>query len=214
MDTHSGVLDSQQRLLEVLERRGSASVRELAEALGLSQVTIRYHLQALLIEGYVAEPEPRPKQGRGRPGMIYRPAPRANERMPRNLGELCASLLREMQRRLTRSQFEESLRKAGAGVAALAPPAEGSGLAADTSRILPFLADRGYLATGDRGPDSLHLRFANCPYHELAREDPVLCSFDLGLVEALTRGRVELRARIADNAPACLLDIRPSAPLV
>jgi predicted ArsR family transcriptional regulator len=214
METHSGVRDSQQRLLEVLERRGSASVRELSEALGLTQVTIRYHLQALLVEGYVAEPEPRPKPGRGRPGMIYSPAPRANQRMPRNFGELCAGLLRETQRRLARSQFEESLRRAGAGLAASAPPVEGSGWEADIARTLPFLADRGYLATGDRGPDSFHLRFANCPYHELAREDPVVCAFDLGLVEALTRARVELRARIADNAPACLLDIRPSALLV
>jgi predicted ArsR family transcriptional regulator len=213
MDTRSGVPDSQQRLLEVLERRGSASVRELSEALGLSQVTIRYHLQALMAEGYVAEPEPRPKPGRGRPGMIYSPALKANQRMPRNFGELSTGLLREMQRRLPRSQLEESLRRAGAGLAASAPPAEGSGLEAGIARTLPFLADRGYLATGDPGPDGFHLRLATCPYRELAREDPVLCAFDLGLLEALTRARVELRARIADGAPACLLDIRPSALL-
>lgn len=143
--------------------------------------------------------------------MIYRPAPRAKERMPGNLSELCAGLLQEMQRRLTRSQLEESLRRAGAGLAALAPPAE-DGLAADIARSLPFLADRGYLATSDRGTDSFHLRLANCPYRELARQDRVLCAFDLGLVEALTKGRVELRDRIVDGAPACLIDIRPSAP--
>ena len=85
--------DSRQRVIEVLKRRGEASVSELSQALGLTPVTIRHHLDALMEEGVVSPPAARRKAGPGRPEMVFSLTHRADVLTPRNYGELCACLL-------------------------------------------------------------------------------------------------------------------------
>jgi len=59
--------DSRLRIIEILKRRNMASVGELSQALGLTPVTIRHHLDSLLADHIVSEPVPRRRPGPGRP---------------------------------------------------------------------------------------------------------------------------------------------------
>ena len=42
--------DSRQHIVEILKRRNQASVTELSQALGLTAVTIRHHLDTLMAD--------------------------------------------------------------------------------------------------------------------------------------------------------------------
>src|SRR3972149_7656445 len=86
--------DSRLRIVEILKRRRQASVTELSQALDLTPVTIRHHLDSLLADHIVSEPVPRRRPGPGRPEMVYGLTSRADEHTPRNYGELCGCLLR------------------------------------------------------------------------------------------------------------------------
>ena len=65
-----GVSAGQRRVLEVLKRRGEATIPEMAEVLSLNVETVRYHLRGLESAGYV-ERRGRRSVGPGRPEVLY-----------------------------------------------------------------------------------------------------------------------------------------------
>jgi len=110
--------DSRLRLVEVLKRRNQASVTELSQALGLTPVTIRHHLESLLEDEVVSQPTPRRKAGPGRPEMVYALTPRAEALTPRNYGELCSCLVQA----LDHGSADPAHALAQAGASSTTPP--------------------------------------------------------------------------------------------
>ncbi|MEK6575031.1 MAG: ArsR family transcriptional regulator, partial [Chloroflexota bacterium] len=56
-------------VLNLLRRKGSASVNELAEATGVTPVSVRHHLSVLQAGGLIASVENH--SGVGRPKLLY-----------------------------------------------------------------------------------------------------------------------------------------------
>jgi predicted ArsR family transcriptional regulator len=191
--------DSRQRIVEVMKRRGEASVTELSQALGLTPVTIRHHLDGLLEAHVVSEPAPRKKPGPGRPEMVYTLTSRAEQLTPRNYGELCVCLLDS----LANTPVDEDWLLASAGNR-LKARAIGSSRTTDIDDTLAFLEGRGYFPSLERGEETT-IVLANCPYLEVARAYPHVCEFDLALIGSLVGGPVVAEASIARNDPFCRL---------
>ncbi|HET7009574.1 MAG TPA: helix-turn-helix domain-containing protein [Anaerolineales bacterium] len=204
--------DSRSRIFEFLKRRGSASVAELSRGLGLTPVTIRHHLEALLAEGLVEVPSPRRKPGPGRPEMAYRLAPSADRLLPRNYGELCECLLSAMQ--------EGSAGSVGSALAA-AGTALGRSRVSGTSpsretrlrAAQGFLESRGYFPSWDRKGAGSVLVLSNCPYLEVVQHVPAVCRFDLAILEAVLGGSVHLESSIAQHDACCRLRMTDAGAL-
>jgi predicted ArsR family transcriptional regulator len=197
--------DSRLRIVEVLKRRNHASVTELSQALGLTPVTIRHHLESLLEDDVVSEPLPRRKAGPGRPEMVYGLTPRADDLTPRNYGELCACLLQAL----------EPMTAAGPGAVAQAGAGLGSQAGGGTGRsglqaVIRFLEARGYYPSLDEAGGGTVVVLANCPYHEVARAMPHFCRFDVALLESALGARVSAETSIAKHDPSCRLRISPA----
>lgn len=190
--------DSRLRIVEVLKRRRQASVTELSQALGLTPVTIRHHLDSLQADDIVTPPVPRRKAGPGRPEMVYSLTERADGLTPRNYGELCACLLQNVSSMAADSAA--LLDQAGSRLAADAGGRGGLRLALD------FLEARGYFPSleEDDGPVVI---LANCPYLEVARTMPAVCRFDLALLGGLLGRPVSAEARIVDDDPTCRMRV-------
>ena len=198
--------DSRLRIVEVLKRRNQASVTELSQALGLTPVTIRHHLESLLEDEVVSEPVPRRKAGPGRPEMVYGLTPRADALTPRNYGELCACLLQVLDR--PAGETPGALVQAGADL--------GSHARAGTSRkamdrVIRFLEARGYYPALEQTNSGTVVVLANCPYLEVARSRPDFCRFDIALLENALGAKVSAETSIARHDPACRLHIAPQA---
>jgi predicted ArsR family transcriptional regulator len=197
--------DSRLRIVEVLKRRSQASVTELSQALGLTPVTIRHHLESLVKDEVVSDPIPRRKLGPGRPEMVYGLTPRADELTPRNYGELCACLLRVLDG--TPVEPPASLAHAGASLGARA----GAGTRRPGLRaVVAFLEARGYYPSLEEGESGSVVVLANCPYLEVSRAMPHFCSFDVALLESALGAKVSAESSIAHHDPACRLRISPA----
>ena len=201
-------LDSRLRIVEVLKRRNQASVTELSQALGLTPVTIRHHLESLLTDEVVSEPIPRRKAGPGRPEMVYGLTPRADDLTPRNYGELCACLLQALDH--APAEQQGALAQAGADLGARAGAGRGR---AGLHAVVRFLEARGYYPSVDEVESGTVVVLANCPYLEVARAMPHFCRFDVALLEAALGATVSAETSIAAHDPACRLRISAPTPI-
>lgn len=84
--------DAKRRLLDRLKHLGPVTAGELAKDLGLTDMAVRLHLQALAAVRLVA-PEKQPPKGRGRPSVHWSLTPLAMEIFPDRHAELTVGLL-------------------------------------------------------------------------------------------------------------------------
>jgi len=196
--------DSRQHIVEILKRRNQASVTELSQALGLTAVTIRHHLDSLMADEIVSQPVPRRRPGPGRPEMVYGLTPRADGLTPRNFGELCSCLLQAAGESADGQQA--LLEQAGRAMASRSTrPGGHSSLAS----VVEFLEDRGYFPSVEEGEDGPAIVLANCPYLEVARAMPQVCQFDVALLQAMLGGTVVVQSAIARWEPNCRFTLQP-----
>jgi len=198
--------DSRLRIIEILKRRTMASVTELSQALALTPVTIRHHLDSLLADHIVSIPVPRRRPGPGRPEMVYGLTARADEHTPRNYGELCGCLLQAVGDSAAGAQA--LLEQAGIALAATANRRESH---PSLNTVIKLLEDRGYFPSLEQDEGGQVIVLANCPYLEVARAMPQVCQFDVALLKALVGGNVVARSSMAIGEPTCRLSLQPEA---
>ena len=196
--------DSRQHIVEILKRRNQASVTELSQALGLTAVTIRHHLDTLMADGIVSEPVPRRRPGPGRPEMVYGLTPRADGLTPRNFGELCGCLLQAAGASAAGSLA--LLQQAGG---ALGAGAKRPGTHSSLNSVVEFLDDRGYFPAIEESEKGQVIVLANCPYLEVARANPQVCQFDVALLQAMLGGTVLVQSSIARWERNCRFALLP-----
>ena len=153
-------------LLLHLQRRGTMTVGDLAEAAGLHPNTAREHLQRLVDDGFITC-QPETRETKGRPRMLYSAA--AGTAEP---GSVRAAKAEAAQRR-------------GDLVRKLLPLE-----AVDTSpRQCQMDALDDHLdASGfdsDHDPDGTHVHLHDCPYSEMVKLHPEVCTVHFGLIKAL-----------------------------
>lgn len=194
---------TRQRIIVHLKKSGEASVADLSQALSLTSVTVRHHLQELRREGLVADPTPRRRQGPGRPEMGYRLLPHARVDLPRNYRELCSCLVEELSGELAAEALADVLVRAGQDLSRSWRSQSDMSRPSRRERTERFLEARGYLPRWVQERDGLRLQLANCPYHEIAQRFPEMCRFDEALLEGLMDTEVKLEASIAAMGEVC-----------
>jgi predicted ArsR family transcriptional regulator len=211
--TAAGV--SRALVLEVL--RASArpwAAEAVAEAVGLSVNTVRFHLDRLRNEGLVTRRAARP-EGPGRPHLVYRAV--AAEAVDRDAAyRLLAGVLAEGLVRGDAKATIEAGRSWGDRLVAAHDPAAGGGTGMDANRaalerVVELLEDGGFApeAQDDERTIALH----RCPFMDLAsvRAD-VVCTVHLGFVRgALQRMQAvaDASGRISHQLDADLVRLRP-----
>ena len=83
------------RILEYLQRNGTATVKELGQLLGLTSTGIRQHLTVLERDGLVAVREERGRVGR--PNLVYSLTDEADAVFPKTYDVLASVLLEEIR---------------------------------------------------------------------------------------------------------------------
>lgn len=195
--------ESRKRIIEALQRRGQASVKELSSALGLTSVTIRHHLQVLNESGVLSPPVARKKSGRGRPEMIYKLREDIHEHLPHNFEALGINIVQTLTESLRPIELAGLLKEAGARAAKKADLPKGTRLADRLRHTASFLSSHGYMARCEQVDGSPEVTFSNCPYYHLACQVPLLCSYDRALVENALDLSMRLDSRIIQGDAVC-----------
>lgn len=175
-----------QQILEVLRGRQAATVQELAEAVGVTPMSVRYHLQGLEAEGMVA----RTGQARlghvGRPRHLYALALQEKAAVHLDYRSLLAAILDEARALLGDEAFRPwLLGVAGRRAALLAGGLGDAPLEQRFREVAGHLSRQGHLAQWHEGEEGLALHCYNCPYHPLPQAYPLLCQMDVAFISGL-----------------------------
>jgi len=202
---------AQRQVVVALKRRGEASAKELAEALGITPSGVRQHLAALRAAGVVAA-----RQERGRPGCpthLYHSTDLAEAVLPKASGDLSVELLghieeedpelvprifeRRRRRRVEQARDQMAGKSRDEQVAVLAKILDGEGYLADFDK----LADGSYRMT-------LH----SCAIWTVASRYGQACATELEFLrDVLPETEIERVSHKMAGAYVCGYEIRPCA---
>jgi predicted ArsR family transcriptional regulator len=177
--------DSGTRLLYALKSRGPLGTRDLARALGITEVGVRQHLIKLHREGQVAFDD-QPGEV-GRPKRIWRLTPKGHARFPDTHGDLTVSLIEGIRSVFGAAGLDRLIQaRQEAMVANYRQALEAYPDLADRVDVLARLRTvEGYMATFEMQTDGSCLLIENhCPICAAAKACQGFCRSELELFQA------------------------------
>jgi predicted ArsR family transcriptional regulator len=204
---------TRQLIVELLKERGQATVEELAEAVGLTQMAVRHHLNVLQGENLVATSSVRRRRQPGRPQQLYGLTELADELFPEGYYHLAGHLLDEIKSTLGTDGLDSLMSRVADRVAAEAPPSRpGCSPEERLNQLTQFLRDLGFTARWRREGNDYVIRLATCPYRQVAREHSQVCRLDMQIIKDMLNVDPIQVACIASGDEHCVYHI--SQPIV
>jgi len=165
---------ARQKVLGYLDKMRTASAREVARSLKMSEATVRHHLRTLEKDGRLEMESVRGLEGRGRPEKVYS-IPRAA--LGDNLSGLSEALLVEASSHVRM----EALAKRLAGESDF----KSQPIAKRLTLVVEKMNQMNYHARWEAGPEGPRILFGHCPYAAVIKNHPELCEMDVSLLELL-----------------------------
>lgn len=206
--------ESQKQVLKhLLLHKSGATVDELVRAVQLSRTAINQHVTVLEGVGYIRKAAPR-KTG-GRPGRIYMLTEEGTNLFPKKyswFSRLLLQTLREQlgEERLAQYMFDLGVKMSGG----LIPRLVGKNRTERVAEIVKIMNETGFVARtiSHAEDDKLpRVQCKNCVYHDLSKDYPEVCRFDIGFLSGLMGAEVEHQACMQRGSDACRFRFKPPA---
>jgi predicted ArsR family transcriptional regulator len=195
------------------EHTEGVTATEVAERFALHANVARHHLDKLCAGGYVEVFVQRSTGGgAGRPSKRYRStAQEAGLPVPRKGDDLLVILLGEALSRLPRDEAEEMAESVGEDYGRRLASQMSAGDGHRSFRVaLHAIADaltaHGFEAHAEARGGSLALIKESCPFFDTARQHPVICAVDRGMVRGMLAGLYGGDAEFATQSSRALGD--------
>ena len=204
--------DTRQEILQHLREKGGSDVTQLAVALGLSPVTIHYHINVLQRDGLL---ESKPlRQGVGRPRNVFTLKATALDKFPQSYHRLSDRLLEMLKSRLSEADIQTLFERIGDEIAAEhAASLAGKTLDQKIETLVDLLGEEGFLSRLEKvGNGGFVLTQVNCPYQYVATRHPEVCEMDLQLMNTALGTSVKRQACVVNGDTVCTFHIA-SAPI-
>jgi predicted ArsR family transcriptional regulator len=193
-------------ILRHLQRHARATVKELADLLGVSTTAVRDHLVHLQAEGMVEVSSER--NGPGRPRLVYSLSEKAQKSFPKQYDRLISTLLRELIELEGEGKVEQLLDRVSQRLASeYADRMAGADVAARLNELRALLEQRGVPAEID--PEGDVLRLFACPYYDVAADYPEVCSMERRMIEYVLGEKLVLEDTIRAGSHNCRFVLRP-----
>ena len=189
------------RILDYIVDHREARVEELAEALDITSVAVRRHLDNLRADGLIDVRAV--KQATGRPYYAYRATEMATDAMPAHYADLLARMLHGLGERpeivsAVMGDVAEALAARHRSELTETPTPEGR-----AEQVTDSLRQEGILERWHTEADGIHLVNGACPYKRAAEVSRLPCESDRKAIELLLGLNVEQLNRIVDGSPVC-----------
>jgi DeoR family transcriptional regulator, suf operon transcriptional repressor len=191
------------QIVEHLQRRGQATIKELEQLLGITTTAVRQHLNTLQAEGYIERRAVH--DGVGRPHHAYTVTDKARELFACHCDDLALTLLQEVFALEGKEVTNLLLARVGARLANRYSSSVRSTLLRErVAELAGVLDQNGLLTEIDVADDNvIILKTYNCPYHELAQEHREICEMDEGMIRNVLGSEVNLSACMMDGHGSC-----------
>lgn len=194
-------------ILRTLRANGRCTVKELADAAGISPVSVRHHLSALQADDLIHSEEVR--HGVGRPLHVYSLTEEAHELFPTRYFRLTNRLLGEIKENLTDEALQLLLSNVADSMAsAYASQLEGLPLEPRLRRLVELLDEEGFSAEVERRGGELMIREMSCPYFQVGVQHPEVCTIDQAFIaKALSLPVARVRC-VLDGDAHCAFSVQ------
>jgi len=200
-------------VLDLLKRCGPQTVAQLREALGVSGVAVRRHLEALEHDGLVRQTTR--SSGRGRPAYLYALTELGHDLFPRNYHQLVAQLLEAAGSQFGADAIEELFTYREQVLADLYRGRTSGRPLPELARALATIQDEnGYMTDCTATADGRFLvQEHNCAIARVAGSYPTACAHELALFQQLAGPDVEVErvAHIQAGDAVCAYVLRAAA---
>ncbi len=189
-------------ILQLLKRRGRATVDELARALGMTLMGVRLHLVVVERDGYVRRSTVR--QRPGRPALVYSLTPKAEEIFPKRYDLLAEKLLEALDHAgplQSRGAILESV--AHSMAAPLAGRVNGSHLDQRVEEAAAILDEIGAFVSVEKVEGGYLIHQHNCLFYHVAQHSRAVCSVDEIILKDMLGVEVHQRESILDGSGWC-----------
>ena len=197
-------------VLDLLKRKGPQTVAQLGDALGVTGVAIRRHLEVLEHVGLIRQTTR--QQGRGRPAYVYALTEMGHDLFPRNYHQLVAQLLEATAAELGPAAVERLFDHRQQELAELYAGRTHGRALPELARALAAIQDEnGYMADcRQTGDDRWLVSEHNCAIARVAGTWPTACNHELALFRQLAGPgvAVERVAHIQSGDPVCAYVLR------
>ena len=157
----------------MLLRRSNRTVKQLAEALGVTENAVRAQLMVLQRDGLVQQQTVR--AGVGKPAYMYSLTPQAEHLFPKGYGLVLRQILDILLERFDTAEVDELLRALGRRLASNYPLPAGGDLRSRLRQAVGVLNDLGGLVQLEEGDDRFHICGYVCPMSEATLAHPEIC---------------------------------------
>lgn len=174
----------------LLRGKEGVTVDELSKRLHITRNAVRQHLAGLVADGLVTAGSTRPSGGR--PERLYHLTAAGHESFPRRYSWFAGLMVESMKKDAGPDGLRRRLTSLGTAVAKKLRAAH-PGLSTRKEKLQALcvlMEDLGY-DTGGVANSGNTVEAFNCVFHDLARENPEVCQFDLALLSAFTDAKVE-----------------------
>jgi DeoR family suf operon transcriptional repressor len=200
-------------LARLLDRKGGMTVDELAGSMGLSRTAINQHAVELERGGYVRRTTAR-RTG-GRPGRVYVLTDAGANLFPKKYSWFSALLLQSLREQMGEERVGAYMHDLGVRMSAVAiPRLIGKTRIERIVEIVKIMNEAGFAAkvTAPDGEDRIpRIECKNCVYHDLSKNFPEVCRFDLGFLGGLMGAEVEHQECMQRGGEACRFRFVPPA---
>jgi len=205
----SAILDelseSGRRVLAVIKEQSTASISEVARALGVSHEAARKHVFELQRRGWIGttcaveEAEP---AAPGRPAAKYCLTPSGENLFPKDYASLAVTLIDRFGADALVAITDGLVAKLRAGTSAEASLAQRMAAAREV-----YIEGDPYTAVEQRGDDFVMIE-KNCPFLDVAIERPAICSTTVSALRRFTGRQVVRERRFQDGDGRCEFHVR------
>jgi len=200
--------DSDRLLLDHLRRRGSASVGELGELLGVTATAIRQRLTRLMAEGLlerkVARGDGEKKAGRGRPSYDYCLTVKGQKAAGDNYHDLAEILWEEVRGIDDRAVRVGLIKRVAQRLASrYADRVGGANLAERMRDLMRLMGEREVPVDVNETGGLPVLTMLACPYPQLAEQDRSICAVEKAVFSEVLGEGVRLSECRLDGDGCC-----------
>jgi predicted ArsR family transcriptional regulator len=189
-------------ILRALRSQVKCTVKELADIVGISPVSVRHHLINLQAEGLVEVEEVR--HGVGRPHHTFSLTEQALELFPSRYYRLSNRLLEVIKDVLPEEELEHLLTGLAVSMAdESSSHLKNLPLLARVQGLVEILSEEGFDPELITENDEIIIRVLSCPYLNLAREHPEICMIDQSFIAKALSVPVERVTCIAEGDDHC-----------
>ena len=209
----AGAAPAPSALLEALKRSGLATVRALADELGITYEAVRQQIAELLKAGWVRHGERQVEGQRGPASRRYRLSAAAEHLFPKHYDALSAELLQHVLDRFGGEALVQILGKmTDARVARFAPLLKSLSVKEKLKALCSLYEDKDAymeLQWQDGAPALIE---RNCPFFNVAQKHPALCSVSVNTLERLLGYQVVREQRFQAGHGRCVFRVKLDQP--